>query len=306
MRYVETLDLDLVELQAYGMEAGWGTGLDEQNVSELRDLLLAGKDTSPIRVNQKRRLVFGFHRVAAHLQTDRKTIRAEVYSYDSPREQEEDTITENLRRRQLRDEERSRLLRRLIELEDEAGSTQDVRHGVGRDAPKKGEKNRAVAKKAGVSERTVERERAEMKAEKEPKPLAPPDPPPAPRPPTIDERIEEATVNARKAASAMEAIRDEVERYQDGTPRGLVADKHRLEFIAWAGQAAAALRMAINKIGHARTCHIDLAGCSGKKETQVSLPAESPPIKRGLGGRKLQIEVDGEPFTDTEGDPEAA
>jgi hypothetical protein len=105
-----------VRIASLNLPGKWRAKLDEENVEGLTAELQAGRLLPPIRIDSGRHVIQGFHRLAAHMATGAKQIRADIVQYDSDEEREVDVLAENLRRRQLPTEEYRAGLRRMVEL----------------------------------------------------------------------------------------------------------------------------------------------------------------------------------------------
>lgn len=151
MSLKRTLDMKLTDV---GVGDDWRVGLDERNVSGLVDQLRGGRVLPPIKVRPDWSLVLGRHRLAAHFQFGAETIRADVVEYEDALSEEEDVLSENLRRRSLSTEERDRGLARLVEIEAIRRTAMAPAHAA---HPSKSELTGAVAARTGDSQRTVQR-----------------------------------------------------------------------------------------------------------------------------------------------------
>jgi hypothetical protein len=162
LKLLRTIQLNLTSIKRPG---GWANELDHGVVGGLVQQISAGVPLPPIKVAQNFTLVAGRHRLAAHDRLKRQSIRADVIEYTTVEEAEADAICENLRRRQITGEERDRQLSRLVEIYHSQGIPEPAAEKNDLPPPQRAEAsrptkttvNRAVAEKAGVSERTVER-----------------------------------------------------------------------------------------------------------------------------------------------------
>lgn len=165
-----------VKLETLTLRGGWRNGLDSRVVGKIAEALSAGHEVPPIRITKDRRVVFGFHRIKAHQDLKRNSIRAEVAKFDSAEEERASAIMENLYRRELSTEERDAALLELTVLyvqEEEGGVLNGHRvHKVadtGKPAyrPKTAERKAVerVAEEIGRSVKTVDRaiDRAEAR-----------------------------------------------------------------------------------------------------------------------------------------------
>lgn len=154
MREPEVPETRLVRLSDVVVPDNWMDDLDDANIGHLAQQLRAGRVLPPIKVKDDNTLVLGRHRLAAHFSAGIPLIRADVVSYDSALDEEEDVICENLRRRVPPGPERDAKLARLVEIER-------IRRGADSSdkapRPSAGSVASAVAARAGVSQSTVQR-----------------------------------------------------------------------------------------------------------------------------------------------------
>jgi hypothetical protein len=181
---VETVVLDLAELQ---LPSGWKSRLKPENVNAIAEGLRAGQVTPPIAVDGGRNVLWGFHRIAAHIKAGINELRADVLVFDDEREQEAAVISENLRRLHLPAAEISALTKRLVDLAENSANDADRDFGdtvpepIGPTAhrPKtsRGEARAKVAKDLGEKPETIKKrdQRAQKAQQPKDEPASPVD-----------------------------------------------------------------------------------------------------------------------------------
>jgi len=204
---VKLLRTTEVKLSALKLRGGWEKEVDDAHVRRLADEIEAGAILPPIRIDEGKGIVFGYHRVAAHKLAGRTVIAAEVVELERPDEAEAAALGENLHRRNITGEQRAKCTARLVEIyaaRFKEVSPQAAEKPAKGGRPKSPEREaiREVAKLREVSEDTVERD---VKAAKAPEPQ----PPTPAAPPPIDCHGHALSDGVRTQVVEVQALLDE-------------------------------------------------------------------------------------------------
>lgn len=209
----------VVKLTSLVLRGDHKRGLDQEVIAGIADSLERGEETPPVGMDRSKRLLWGRHRYEAHKKAGRKSIRADVFAFETPEAERAAVIAENLRRKHLTRDERDELIAEYLVLVGVKApatapsglghlSQSETRHApAAKENRERKAKIKEAAKIGGVSTKTVERI-AKREAAKDEGPAAPEHsepPPPCIRafglevPPAVDHR-------ARQVQAAIDEI----------------------------------------------------------------------------------------------------
>jgi ParB-like chromosome segregation protein Spo0J len=234
-----------IPIESLVLKGGWKKDLDVENVEQLTKSMERSGQLAPISITRKKRVVWGYHRIAAAKRLGWKTIRVEVIDEEKPVEVA--AIAENLHRRHLDGGDLARMRIAYLRLvEDDAqynGSGSDILQEArrpGRPADPKVAARKLVAAEVGVKPDTLYRD--EAKAVAVPAELVP-------EPPVLDLHgitpSSERDKAFRLLAEGLDAIEDSLKQAQSRITRlagaippamfariDLMLIRHRIQVVA--------------------------------------------------------------------------